>query len=492
MLDEADLGKKILKEHYDEEINSLKLRLGELQRDLRNAKIPVIMVFEGWDASGISNICNKIIRSIDPRGYTLYPTGKPTEHELSMPFFWRFWAKIPPKGYIAIFDRSWYSRILYENIKYAEKCRRAINYAEIFERQLFDDGYLIIKFFLHISKKEQKKRFKKSSSDPCLKFYLENTDWNPKDDYDKYYPYIDDLLNQTNTGYAPWNIIEADDIDYAVIKTYHKIIKIAEDALCCQKTSDRYFEHMKSNYYQNHFTLPEATPKNPLQKSEYSKIKDKYGENLQKLQAELYKNKIPLIILYEGWDAAGKGGAIVRLTQYINPRGYRIIPVSAPTESELQYNYLWRFYNNLPKPGRIRIFDRSWYGRVLVERVEGLCLDNEWQRAYHEINEFEAQIIDWGAIIVKFWMHIDKKEQLRRFEERQYNPYKQWKITEDDWRNRSKWDQYESAVSDMIRLTSTETCPWNIVLGNNKYNARIQTLATISHAVESRLSDVNE
>ncbi|MDD4127131.1 MAG: polyphosphate:AMP phosphotransferase [Methanomicrobium sp.] len=487
MLDEVNLNKKISKKDYNEELDVLKFRLGELQRELRNAKIPFIMVFEGWEASGISLICNKVIRSFDPRGYVMYPIGKPGDLEAIMPFFWRFWEKIPPKSQITIFDRSWYSRIIYENIKNSRQCRKNLNYAEIFERQLLDDGYLILKFFIHISKKEQKKRFKKSETDPCLKYYLENSDWNPKDDYDRYYPYIDDMLSETSTESAPWNIIEADNTEYAVIKTYKTIIKEIEDFLCRQNTSDTFFAHIKNKYRPEKFTLPDAEPENPLSKPEYLNLKDKYGESIRNLQAELYKNKIPLIVLYEGWDAAGKGGSIIRFTEYLNPRGYRIIPVSAPTESELQYNYLWRFYNHLPKPGKIRIFDRSWYGRVLVERVEGLCSDYEWQRAYQEINEFESQILDWGAILIKFWMHIDKNEQLRRFEERQYNPYKQWKITEDDWRNRSKWDEYESAISDMIRITSTELCPWNIVLGNNKYNARIQTLATISHEVSRRL-----
>ncbi|MBP2132737.1 polyphosphate kinase 2 (PPK2 family) [Methanomicrobium sp. W14] len=490
MLKNVNPDLKISKHDYNEEIDSLKLRLGELQRELRNSKIPVIIVFEGWDAAGIAKVCNKVIRSFDPRGYTLYHIGDPGTAEKSMPLFWRFWKRIPSKGNIVIFDRSWYSRILHEDIRISRKCRVSINYSGIFERQLYDDGYLIIKLFLHISKHEQKKRFKNPDDDPCLKYYIKNTDWNPNDDYDKYYPYIDDILNETDYDFAPWNIIESDDPNFAVIKTYRLLIKYAEDFLSARKTSDSQFARLKYIPAPERFTLPDAEPDNPLNRDDYLKLKKKHGKEIQKLQAELYKKRIPLILLFEGWDASGKGGAIVRFTEYLNPRGYRIIPISAPSDAELKYNYLWRFYKELPIPGMIRIFDRSWYGRVLVERVEELCSDYEWQRAYHEINELEEQLLEWGAVVIKFWMHIDKDEQLRRFRERQNNPYKQWKITEEDWRNRSKWDKYELAVSDMVRLTSTEKCPWNIVLGNNKYNARIQTLSTIENEIKSKIQEI--
>ena len=492
MLENTSHGKKISKAEYEKEQEALKLRLGELQRELSKAKVPVIIVFEGWQASGISAVCNMVIRSIDSRGYTMYSTGKPDEYEARMPFFWRFWNKIPFKGHIAVFDRSWYSRIMRENIKEEAGCRRALYYANIFERQLSDDGYLIIKFFFHISKKEQKKRFKDDGLDPCFKYYLKKMDWNPKEDYEKYYPLIDDMLSETNSEFAKWNIIEADNTEYAALKTYKILINSIEDFLNLKNRADFVFLKIDNAYYPEKFPLPDANPKNPLSKDEYSLLKENTGEKIKNLQAELYKKKISLIVLYEGWDAAGKGGSIIRFTEYLNPRGYRIIPTTAPNDTEKEYNYLWRFYKNLPKPGAIRIFDRSWYGRVLVERVEGFCPDYEWQRAYREINEFESQILDSNAVIVKFWMHINRDEQLKRFHERQSNPYKQWKITDEDWRNRAKWNQYEDAVSDMIRLTGTKQCPWNIVLGNNKYNARIQTLETILHSAEEKISGMKK
>ena len=219
-----------------------------------------------------------------------------------------------------------------------------------------------------------------------------------------------------------------------------------------------------------------------------------YKEQLKKQQAKLsvlhnkiYKKRIPVIVAYEGWDAAGKGGNIRRVAAALDPRGYEAIPIAAPTKDELAHHYLWRFWTRLPKTGHIAIFDRTWYGRVMVERLEGFCTSEEWHRAYQEINEFEKELYDWGAVIVKFWLHIDQDEQLRRFTERQNTPEKQWKITEEDWRNREKWPQYEVAVNDMLRYTSTDFAPWNIIESNDKKFARIKALRTLIHAIELRL-----
>ena len=224
-------------------------------------------------------------------------------------------------------------------------------------------------------------------------------------------------------------------------------------------------------------------------KEEYKEKLDRLQNRIQELHGELYRRRIPVILGFEGWDAGGKGGAIKRLTAKMDPRGYQVNPTASPNDLERAHHYLWRFWNNVPKKGHIAIFDRTWYGRVMVERIEGFCTTEEWQRAYREMNDMEANWVHSGAIVRKFWLQIDKDEQERRFRERMENPDKQWKITDEDWRNREKWDQYEQAVDEMLVRTSTTYAPWIIVEGNSKYYARIKVLQSVVDAIEERLKE---
>ena len=226
-----------------------------------------------------------------------------------------------------------------------------------------------------------------------------------------------------------------------------------------------------------------------ISKEEYVRDLIRYQLQLRDLAYQLYVQKRPLVIVYEGWDAGGKGGNIKRVTEKLDPRGYEVYPIAAPTGEDKTHHYLWRFWRRLKPPDekQILIFDRSWYGRVLVERLEGFCTEAEWKRAYREINEFERQLVDFGTILVKFWIHISKEEQLRRFEARQETPYKAWKLTDEDWRNREKWDLYEEAINDMLLKTSTLTAPWTIVEGNCKWYARIKALKTLVEALTNEL-----
>ena len=212
-------------------------------------------------------------------------------------------------------------------------------------------------------------------------------------------------------------------------------------------------------------------------------------ERIGFLHNELYRLRIPVVLGFEGWDAGGKGGAIKRLTSHLDPRGYLVHPTASPNDTERQYHYLWRFWKDMPKDGHITIFDRTWYGRVMVERIEGFCTKEEWKRAYREINEMEQHLVNAGAVVLKFWMQIDKDEQERRFRDRMNNPEKQWKITDEDWRNREKWDQYEVAVNEMLLRTSTSYAPWIIVEGNDKYYARVKVLETVIEAIEKKIKE---
>ncbi len=227
-----------------------------------------------------------------------------------------------------------------------------------------------------------------------------------------------------------------------------------------------------------------------LTREEYVTDLIRYQLQLRQLAFQLYEHKRTLVMVYEGWDAGGKGGNIKRVTEKLDPRGYEVLPIAAPTGEDKTHHYLWRFWRRLKPPDekQILILDRSWYGRVMVERLEGFCTKEEWKRAYREINEFERQLVDFGMIVAKFWIHISQDEQLRRFEARQDTPYKAWKLTDEDWRNREKWDQYKAAVEDMLLRTSTLTAPWTIVEGNDKWFARVKTLRTLVELLSQELN----
>ena len=224
-----------------------------------------------------------------------------------------------------------------------------------------------------------------------------------------------------------------------------------------------------------------------LDKDEYRSQVDRYQTWMRILGYHLYYQKRPLVIVFEGWDAAGKGGAINRLTERLDPRSYVVHPISAPRGDDAEKHYLWRFWRRLPDNGNIAIFDRSWYGRVMVERVEGFCTEAEWRRAYQEIRDFEAQLVGFGTIVMKFWMHVSKEEQLRRFEERQSVANKAWKLTDEDWRNREKWPAYETAVDEMVARTSTYDAPWTLVSATDKKAARLTVLTTLCDRLEEAL-----
>ena len=496
MLEKVDLSKKIEKSKFKEIIPKMELKLGELQRKARDLKIPVSIVFEGWDAAGKGYQINKLILPLDPRGFNVYPINPPNEDEKLRPFLWRFWVRTPAKGRIAIFDRSWYGRVLVERVdKLVERkvWEKAYDEIKSFERQLTDDGNVILKFFLHIDKKEQKKRFKEIEENPVTAWKVTDLDWKHHKNYDRYLESCEEMFAKTDTDYSPWHIIESNNLRFAQVKIFKTIIEKLEEKIVeleskkivsakeKSKGSIIKLENIDSSI------LDKIDLSLSVTREEYEKEIDKYQERFREVEHEIYVRRIPLVIVYEGCDAGGKGGNIKRLTQELDPRGYEVISISAPNDIEKAHQYLWRFWKAFPKAGHITIFDRSWYGRVLVERVEGFCSEDEWKKAYQEINEMEEQFVNFGAVLVKFWLQIDKDEQLRRFKERQKIPYKRWKITDEDWRNRKKWGQYKEAVDEMLFRTSSRYAPWTIVESDCKHYARIKTLRTVIRAVNKKI-----
>jgi AMP-polyphosphate phosphotransferase len=501
MLEQVDLSLKIPKNEYNNLIEPLGYRLVELQRRCREAGIPIVVVYEGWDAAGKGGSVNQLMRLIDPRGFKVYGTEAPVEGERMRPFLWRFAIRMPSRGFMAIFIRSWYGRVLVERVEKLvneNEWRKAYEDINSFERQLADDGTVIIKFWLHISTREQRQRFEEMEKDPYDSWRAKPANWENRNQYKSYVKAIEEMLQQTSNPSVPWTIIEAEDKYFGRLKTYETLARLMENALIererLAKMKIPYGFHIDPSAYRTIVLKSERFLKSyDLTK----KIEDrkKYKERLGSLQMKarqmhnrLFLGHTAAVVVFEGWDASGKGGAIKRLVAQLDTRRFEVVTTFMPTSEELAQHYLWRFWKDIPKKGFLTIFDRSWYGRVLVERVEGLCPTEAWQRAYKEINEFEKMLVDERILIVKFWLQIDKEEQLRRFKTREDIPYKNWKITEEDWRNRGKWEEYEMAVADMIQKTSTTYAPWTVVASNDKYFSRIKVLETFIETVSTKLS----
>ncbi|MCC8027316.1 MAG: phosphate--AMP phosphotransferase [Clostridium sp.] len=499
MLEKIDLTKNVDKKIYRKVMDESVQKLGLLQRECKAAGIPVMVVFEGMGAAGKGVQINRLIQALDPRGFDVYACNRPTEDEKLRPFLWRYWTKTPAKGRIAIFDRSWYRIVQvdrFDGLTPGHMLADAYQDILSFEKQLSDDGTVIIKFFLYIDKEEQKKRFRKLDESRETSWRVTKEDWKRNKEFDKYLRINEEMLENTDTDYAPWNIIEAVDKDYGALKIITAVIDRLEYELGAGK---REIESGKAKSQTSNVrerfkngVLSGIDLSKTMSEEEYRENLKKYQRRLEELHSEIYLLRIPVVIGFEGWDAGGKGGAIKRLTSRLDPRGYRVNPTAAPNDIEKVHHYLWRFWKEVPKAGHIAIFDRTWYGRVMVERIEGFCSEAEWKRAYQEINEMESHMANAGAVVLKFWLHIDKDEQERRFKERQADPAKQWKITDEDWRNREKWDQYEEAVNEMLIRTSTTYAPWIVVEGNDKRYARIKVLKTVVDALEKKIKEVKK
>ncbi len=488
--------KKLEKEEIKRQISEAQKKLGLLAQKVKEAKLPVIILFEGWGASGKGYLVSKLIEEIDPRGFKVYTIGPRSADERRFPMMKRYWEKIPEYGRMSFFVRSWYRDVTLSRFEEEiDKKEIDARFREIldFESQLADDGYLIIKFFLRLSKKDQRKRFEKLESNKATAWRVTKADWEHHRRYDDHLHAFNEMIDRTDRDYAPWVQIDSKDRRRAILTALNCTIDLVTGALA-MRTSPK--PQSKRALRLDETIIPNPIPKlaevdlSPTIDGElYRKELKRLQERLFELHNWLYQTKTPMIIVYEGQDAAGKGGNIKRVTEGLDPRGYAVNPVAAPTAPELYRQYLWRFWITLPKDGHIAIYDRSWYGRVMVEKIEGFCTEEQWKRAYSEINHFEHSLRGWGAIIIKFWLQIDKDEQLVRFTDRQNTPEKQWKITEEDWRNRARWDDYEVSVNEMLRLTNTDFAPWHIIESNDKRYARIKTLRLLVAAIEREMAE---
>lgn len=488
MLREWSRPEKPSDEEMERRLQAARATLAEKQIAVKEQKLPVLVLIEGWGAAGKGSVLGKLIRNMDPRFFKVAVMKGATEEERRKPFLYRHFVKIPEAGKFMFFDGGWMGEVtgayLHGALK-EEKYRERIVSIRRFERQLTDNGYLVMKFFFQIDEKEQRKRLDDLFQEKNTKWRVGQDDLWQNKNYDKCLQVYDNYLEDTNQSTAPWYLIDSKSKKWAELQMLEILIKGIDTAL------------MNSSHavpiLQNPFRL-KSMPKlaeisldKTLTETEYREQLKACQNRLRELHNELYRKKIPVIIAYEGWDAAGKGGNIKRIAAALDPRGYEVHPIASPEPHEKARHYLWRFWNRLPKDGHIAIFDRTWYGRVMVERLEGFCSENDWQRAYNEINEFEKELSDWGAVVIKFWVQIDKDTQLERFTLRQNTPEKQWKITDEDWRNREKWDLYEDAVNEMLQKTSTSFAPWYVLESNDKKYARIKALKIMIKEIEKKL-----
>ncbi|SDS93956.1 polyphosphate:AMP phosphotransferase [Pseudomonas asplenii] len=488
MFESAEIGHAIDKDTFEAEVPALREALLEAQFELQQQKrFPVIVLINGIEGAGKGETVKLLNEWMDPRLIEVRTFDQQTDEELAHPPAWRYWRLLPAKGRMGVFFGNWYSQMLQGRVHGLFKdavLDQAIAGAERLEKMLCDEGALIFKFWFHLSKKQMKARLKALKDDPLHSWRISPLDWQQSQTYDTFVHFGERVLRRTSRDYAPWHVIEGVDPHYRSLTVGKILLEGLQAAL----------KKSRNTSAPNTAPLPSAVDQMSLLDSlDMSLALDKayYEEQLITEQARLSglmrdkrMRKHALVAVFEGNDAAGKGGAIRRLAAALDPRQYSIVPIAAPSEDERAQPYLWRFWRQIPARGKFTVFDRSWYGRVLVERVEGFCSTDDWMRAYGEINDFEEQLSDAGVIVVKFWLAIDKETQLERFQQREDIPFKRFKITEDDWRNRDKWDLYRAAVGDMVDRTSTEISPWTLVEANDKRWARVKVLRTINQAIE--------
>ena len=575
MLDSVDFSAPALsKDEFKPAYKELVRKLVVLQQEARNAGIGLVVLFEGWGGAGKGSRISDLMYELDARATSVHVTpdsdveaqrdfpGRPWGVTGYYPVMQEFWEALGERGTITFYDRGWYTaaidQALFEIacgsggkkgkgregaasalLEGAAKARGEFHgdvvasyqrMAHGFEKELVSDGYVVIKFFVHISRDAQKKRLKRLRSDP-------NTAWRVSDGklaqvkhYKEAYALYDRLLETTNFDFAPWTLVNGEDKLAANMRIAETLVDAIEHALAAQpdaatmeaqakaaansalppakaageaaEEEEAVRQRAEEEAHHQHSLAPRGSAyiimagypqidhskaKPVLEPDRYKALLKQEQRRFAALELEMYRKRVPLMLMYEGWDAAGKGGNIKRVAQAIDARAYTIFPSPAPTKPELLHPFLWRYWTRLPKAGHVGIYDRSWYGRVLVERVEGFASPEQWSRAYDEINGFELQLVQWGAVLLKFWVDVTPEEQLRRFEARQADPAKAWKITDEDWRNRQKYPQYKQAIDDMFRLTSTEFAPWTVLESDDKRFARIQALTLVNDALEARL-----
>lgn len=489
MFESAELPQKMDKQTFKKLEPEIRGNLLSAQLEMIEKKeFSTIIVVDGLDGAGKGESVARLYEWMDARHLVCNAYSDPLEAARLRPRLWRYWRDLPAKGETAIVFGSWYQRILRDHIYGKindQDVEHELDRIRRFEEMLALEGILLLKFWYVLPKKKQEKRLEKIGKKKNKARHV-LADWAALKNYDKATALGERIILETSKGHAPWFVIPSQDPEYrdaAVGQTVARSMRLKLDNGTSEAISAPPVVGGLSK--QSAVDAIDLTAK--LDKADYEKQREKLQARLSDLTDHKSFAKTGMVLVFQGNDAAGKGGAIRRVIRPMDPRIYKVYPISAPTDEEKARPYLWRFWRRLPRQGQVAIFDRSWYERVLVERVEGFASHEDWLRAYNEINEFERELTGFGFMVCKFWLAISAEEQLRRFKAREETAYKQHKITDEDWRNRLKWDQYAIAAGDMVDRTSTPYAPWTLISSENKRHARIEVLKTICDQLEERL-----
>ncbi|MGC4095128.1 MAG: polyphosphate:AMP phosphotransferase [Polyangiaceae bacterium] len=494
MFESADSPRSIDKEAYERALPPLREQLLKAQYALLESKaFPVVLVAAGVPCAGRGETVRALSEWLDPRHLQVHAMGVPSDEELERPPMWRFWRRLPPKGKIGVFFGSWYTQpIVAHALKRSGERRLGESLSEVsrFERMLSDEGALILKFWFHLPKKEQQQRLDKLWQDKSTRYRVTAEDRKRSAHYDEFRATSERALRETHAPHAPWLVLSGHDDRLRNLSAGQHLLEALESRLGSLDNPRPASTRAASTPAAPRDTVPVLRSLDltrSVDEVDYKRRLAKHQSRLAQLTRKRRFSELSVVLVFEGMDAAGKGGAIRRVTQALDARTYDVHSIAAPSDEERAQPYLWRFWRHAPRDGKFAIFDRSWYGRVLVERIEGFAKESEWRRAYDEINDFERQLQQAGNVVVKFWLQISKEMQLERFQEREQTPFKRFKITPEDWRNREKWDAYQLAASDMIERTSTELAPWTLVEAEDKHFARVKVVRSICEAVEGWL-----
>jgi polyphosphate:AMP phosphotransferase len=492
MFESAEVGHKLDKAEYEKELPKLREALLNAQYDLfERGRFQTVALLSGIGGGGRSETANRLNEWMDPRHIFTHAFDRRNDLERERPPAWRYWLALPPRGKLAIFLNAWYHELLVARTAGRiddGDLHRLLQEIRHFETMLADEGALLVKLWFHLSREDQRRRLKDLLDDPRTRWRVTDEDLAQLKTYNRYRDVAEHVLRETSTSEAPWMIVEAADARYRDVAAGRILLEAMRERLDKPHARVRPVTAAPvASLADNLKLLRDVDLTRRVDPKDYPKQLAKQQERLARLTQRKKFGKRSMVVVFEGHDAAGKGSAIRRITSALDARQYTVVPVAAPSDEERGRPYLWRFWRRLPGLGHITIFDRSWYGRVLVERVEGLAPPADWMRAYREINDFEEQLLRNGTIVAKFWLQISKEEQLRRFRARETTPFKRFKITPEDWRNRKKWAAYEEAVADMIDRTSTEIAPWTIVESEDKAFARVKVLRTLARTLEAAL-----
>jgi polyphosphate:AMP phosphotransferase len=486
--------RRLSKKAYEARLPDVRAALVRMQVELKSAKFPVILVIGGVEASGKGDVINILNGWLDPRGFETFAFHEPTDEERERPAMWRYWRTLPPNGRMAIYAGGWHADALHEDPRSARELAQfdaMLRRIAWFEGQLAAGGALVVKIWLNLGKSAQRKRLQELESDTRTAWRVTPEDWKSQRDYDRLARLSERMRAATHQASAPWYVVNAEDprarnlsVADILLSRFRIHVRARTRAASSKGRRAKRVVPIRPSGLRRLLSL---SLDSKLTQPSYEKKRDKWLGRLNKVVRAAGQERRSIVWVFEGWDAAGKGGAIRRLTDAIDARDFRVIPVSKPNDEEKAHHYLWRFWRHVPRAGMVTIYDRSWYGRVLVERLEGFATEAEWRRAYRELNEFERELAEHGVIVLKFWLHIGKEEQLRRFRDREATSYKRHKMDAEDWRNRRKWQSYEIAVGDMLALTSSRHAPWHLIAANNKRHARLAILKTSCRQIESAL-----